>query len=315
MRAASICAFLLVATSASVAAAQAEGPPPAEAKPKKPPYSLPWQLRPAGVGNVVRWDTAVAMYKPKGADESGRTIASFLLAAYKITDDMAPLIRLGVLNDKSPGASGKTGLTNAALGFTWAPKISPNLKLAAFLGVAFPIGAGGGNDPSTDAPAPGRGIYARSAMDNAMFAVNDLTVFPGLDFAYVAGGLTVQAEVTVLQLTRVKGDQVQKDKAKTNFTSGLHVGYFVFPELSFGGELRYQRWLSTPSFVEADEALPDDQQAGVRDCLTFAVGPRMHFKAGENMWIRPGIAYARGLDNPMSDNEYNIIQIDVPVSF
>jgi len=305
------------AVAPAPAAAEGATPEPAaaDAKPKKAPYSLPWQLRPAGVGNVVRWDTAVAMYKPKGADESGHTIASFLLFAYKITEDMAPLLRLGVLNDKSPGDDAKTGLTNAAVGFTWAPKISPDMKFAAFLGVAIPIGAGGGNSPSTNAPTPGRGIYARSAMDNAMFAVNDLTVFPGLDFGYVAGGLPVQAEVTVLQLTRVKGDEVQKDKAKTNFTSGVHIGYFVFPELSFGGELRYQRWLSTPSFVEADEALPDDQQAGVRDCLTFAVGPRMHFKASESMSIHPGIAYARGLDNPMSDNDYNIIQIDVPVSF
>jgi hypothetical protein len=323
MRATPICAFLLSTACASLAAAQPAEAAPADGaahaedapKPKKEPYSLPWQLRPAGVGNVVRWDTAVAMYKPKGQDESGHTIASFLLFAYKITEDMAPLVRLGVLNDKSPGADAKTGLTNAALGFTWAPKISPNMKLAAFLGVAFPIGAGGGNDPSTDAPTPGRGIYARSAMDNAMFAVNDLTVFPGLDLAYVAGGLTVQAEVTVLQLTRVKGDKVQPDKAKTNFTSGLHVGYFVIPQLSLGAELRYQRWLSTPKFVEADEALPSDQQAGLRDTLSFAVGPRLHFKLGEDMALHPGIAYARGLDNPMSDNGYNIIQVDVPMSF
>lgn len=289
--------------------------PEAEAKPKPPPYSLPWQLRPAVVGNVIRSDTAMASYQPPGSDSRGRTIASFLLASYKITDEMAPMVRLGMLSDDAPGDEAKIGLTNAAAGFTYAPKLHANFKLALFLGLAFPIGSGGGNDPSTDAPPPIRGIYARSAMDNAMFAVNDFTVFPGVDVAWVAGGLTVQAEATVLRLMRVKGDEVQKDEAKTNFTSGLHVGYFIVPELSLGGEIRYQRWLSTPAAVEADEAKPDDQQLGIRDCLTFAVGPRVHIKAGDKLWIRPGIAYARGLDNPMKDQEYNIVQLDVPVAF
>lgn len=318
----SILVALLTAASSAAAQPQsastsraAAGPPAPAAKPAKAPYSLPWQLRPAGVGNVVRWDTAVAGYKPKGADAGGHTIASFLLLSYKITDDMAPLVRLGILNDKSPGQPSKTGLTNAAVGFTWAPIISSDLRFAAFLGVAFPIASGGGNNPSTSAPSPYRGIYSRSAMDNAMFAVNDLTVFPGLDLAYVAHGVTVQAEVTVLQLSRVRGAKVQKDSAKTNFTSGLHVGYFIIPQLSLGAEIRYQRWLSTPSFVKADEALPDAQQTGVRDCMSFAVGPRMHFRISDHVRINPGIAYARGIDDPMSRDNYNVVQVDVPVSF
>ena len=41
---------------------------------------------------------------------------------------------------------------------------------------------------------------------------------------------------------------------------------------------------------------------------------------GESTWIRPGIAYARGIDKPMSGatagpTNYNIIQLDVPVAF
>lgn len=312
--------FLPVANAQEPAPAPAPAPEPTPlpevaAKPKPPPYSLPWQLRPAVVGNVVRWDTAMASYEPPGSDSRGRTIASFLLASYKITDEMAPMIRLGVLSDDAPGDSAKVGLTNVAAGFTWAPKLHANLKLALFLGLAFPVASGGGNDPSRDAPPPIRGIYARSAMDNAMFAVNDFTVFPGVDIAWVSDGLTVQAEATLLRLTRVKGDDVQKDKGKTNFTSGLHVGYFLVPELSLGAELRYQRWLSTPAAVEADEAKPDAQQTGIRDTLSFAVGPRLHIKAGDKLWIRPGIAYARGLDNPMKDQEYNIVQVDIPVAF
>jgi hypothetical protein len=51
-----------------------------------------------------------------------------------------------------------------------------------------------------------------------------------------------------------------------------------------------------------------------RETITFAVGPRGHFKFGSR-WIRPGIAYAQGLDAPMSKRKDRIIQIDVPFVF
>ena len=124
--------------------------------------------------------------------------------------------------------------------------------------MTIPVGSGGGDDAKPEkTTANGAGIRARSAMDNAMFAVNDFTVFPGVDFAYVAGGFTAQIEATVLQLTRVKGDKQpamgfpkNEDKSKTNFTMGVHVGYFLAPLLSVGVEWRHQRWLSTPKAVE-----------------------------------------------------------------
>ena len=71
-------------------------------------------------------------------------------------------------------------------------------------------------------------------MDNALFAVNDCTVIPGASVAYVAHRVTVQAEATLLQLTRVRGDKVQAEASKTNCTSGLHVGYFVDKMVSLG---------------------------------------------------------------------------------
>jgi len=33
------------------------------------------------------------------------------------------------------------------------------------------------------------------------------------------------------------------------------------------------------------------------------------------MFIRPGIAYARALDKPLSDASYNVVQVDVPLYF
>ncbi len=288
-------------------------PPPAADKPKPPPYSLPWQLRPAVAASVIRSDTAFAFYENPTNGESGSTIASMLLFSYKVMDELAPMVRVGISSNsppENPTVDSAVSFLNPVIGATYAPKIAPNLKLALFLGLTVPIGSGGGNDPDIDAAAAnGAGIRARSAMDNAMFAVNDFTVFPGVDFAYVDGGFTAQVEATLFQLTRVRGEDVQKDESKTNFTTGLHVGYFVLPILSLGAEIRHQRWLSTPAAVE------NDTTDTLRDTTTFAVGPRLHFKLGEKSWLRPGVAFAMPIDDPMKDAKYKIVQLDVPFAF
>ncbi|MBK7585319.1 MAG: hypothetical protein IPI67_34660 [Myxococcales bacterium] len=305
-----------VTTEAAPKAAPTEAAT-AEAKPKKPPYSLPWQLRPIAPGNVARLDTSIQMYKPKGADSGGNIIATSLLFAYKVTPDFAPLVRLGYVthspSDPPGGASGSAFL-NPVIGGLYGIALSPEMKLGLFLGLALPLGSNGGNSPNAEkSVALAGGMGARRYMDNAMFATNYFTPFPGVGFAYVASNLTIQAEVTVLQLMRVKGDKVNPDKSKTNFTSGLHVGYFVIPELSIGAELNYQRWLSKP------KQPPVEAKNSTADNLSVAIGPRLHLKVGESMWLRPGIAYARFLDKPQGDGDTydsnHIIQIDVPIAF
>ncbi len=289
------------------AAAQDAEPPPAP--PPPPPYSLPWQLRPATVGNVVRSDTAIAMYSPEGADSGGTTVASMVLGSYKVTPEIAPFIRLGVVSNSPPAGEAAAGLLNPVLGGSWSHALGPNLKLALHLCLALPIGSGGGNTPSQATRAAlGAGILSRSAMDNAMFATNYLTVFPGVDFAFVKGGFTAQAEVTILELIRTRGDDVDSDAARTNLTMGLHVGYFVIPMLSVGADLRMQLWLVSDQFLDDGKGANDEN-------VSFAIGPRLHFKLSDTMWIRPGLAYARGIDDPLSASSYNILQVDVPVSF
>jgi hypothetical protein len=286
--------------------AYAEGGVPAPDKPK-PPYSLPFQLRPVVVGNVIRSDTAFAFYKNPAGD-SGTTVVSTLLGSVKVTDQFAPLVRVGVVSNSPPAGDSAVGLMNPVLGGTFAIAPTPELKLGLFLGFTIPIGSGGGEPPAhKNMVANSAGIAARSAMDNAMFAVNDFTVFPGVGLAYVAHGLTAQVEATVLQLTRVKGDDVQPDSSRTNFTTGFHLGYFLIPQLSAAVELRHQRWLSTPERPNV-EGMPE-----LRDTTTFAVGPRVHIKLGKKSWIRPAIAFALPLDNPMKDSEHKIVQLDVPI--
>jgi len=282
-----------------------EAPPPVAAKP--PPYSLAWNLRPVAPGNVVRSDTAVGMFSDAGT--GGSTVASTFLASYKVTPTLAPLLRIAVVhNDPAMGESA-TAVSNPLLGAIWAPPgLSAPFKAGVFAAVAIPLGSGGGNDGDPVMVSTNRSaMAARSNMDNALFAVNDLTPILGADVAYVANGLTVQVEATVLELIRVRGAEKQPDAYKTNFTSGIHAGYFVMPWLSLGAELRYQRYLSTPSFVAAT---PTN-----RDNLSVAAGLRAHFDLGDKRWLRPGIAYARGLDDPMTGAGYSVVQVDVPFAF
>ena len=320
LRILSLLALLAALSLSGRAQAQADAPADAApAPPPPPPYSLPWQLRPVAAANVVRSDTAIAFYENPMSGESGSTVASMLLGSYKVTPDFAPMVRLGVVSASAPsGTMTPAGaidsgfsFINPVIGGTYVFKLSPELKLGAFLGLTIPVGSGGGEMPDIESAFANRaGILARSAMDNAMFAVNYFTVFPGVGLAWVAHGVTLQVEATLLQLFRVRANEmVEPDNSRTNLTLGLHAGYFFIPQLSIGAELRHQRWLSTPVAVEMD---PTDT---LRDNTTVAIGIRGHFKLNDTMWLRPGIAYARGLDDPMDLQKYNILQIDVPFVF
>ncbi len=319
--------------AASVAPAAPAEPDVAPApKPTPPPYSLPWQLRPAAAATVLRSDTAFAFYENPTSKKSGSTVASMLLGSYKLTDAFAPMIRLGIVSNSPPAGAQTTppagstapgkplsagaALINPVVGGTYVFKLSPEFRLAAFLGLTVPVGGGGGDKPNVStAEAVTRGISARSALDNAMFAVNYFTVFPGVDIAYVAHGVTIQAEATLLEMARVRGDKnpANKDSTRTNFTTGLHIGYFFIPQLSAGVELRHQRWLSTPNTIKGGNKLYTESQ--LRDNTTFAFGVRAHAKLSDTIWIRPGVSFALGLDDPLTRQSYKVLQLDVPVQF
>jgi hypothetical protein len=121
---------------------------------------------------------------------------------------------------------------------------------------------------------------------------------------------TLRLEATFFQLQRVRGAGQDPDASKTNLTGGLHVGYFLADVLSIGAELRYQRWINAPSTVNL-------HRPGTSvDLLSLGAGPRLHFELAPGIWIRPGVAYTRGFDPPMtSPANDNVVQLDVPVTF
>jgi len=319
------------APAAPVASAEPAPPPEVEApaKPKPPPYSLPWQLRPVAPGNVVRLDSSYGFYKNPTTDKNGSALVTSLLGSYKIIPDLALIARVGLVSSAPPSApqpapQSATAILNPVLAGLYGVKLSPDFKLGLFLGVTLPVGTGGGNNPDKDKAAaisPLVGMATRSAMDNAMFAVNYFTVFPGVDFAYVHGGLTVQAEATIFKLTKARGPDTSCspgcgapiDHTNTNFTSGLHVGYFIIPMLSLGAEIRHQRWLSTPNAVAKDYLAAGTHST--RDTTTFAIGPRLHFKLSDSIWFRPGVSLSLPIDDPMKKYEYKVVQLDLPLSF
>ncbi len=314
---ASFVAFLL----GSIDARADEYPPTPEPTPAPTPppstYSLPWQLRPVTASTGVRADTSFAKYED-AASRGGLTIASTLTATFKIpgtgpaTAGLAPFLRLAAVNDSPPIGNGGLAIVNPLVGASYAILLGGGVRASAFLGFTIPIGMGGGDSPDGGvANSRAKGVLARAAMDNALFAVNDFTVVPGVDVAYVANGFTVQLEATLLQLTRVRGSALQHEATKTNFTTGLHVGYAPISMLSIGAELRHQRWFNAPFAVD------NDKTDTLVDNTTFAMGPRLHLKVGETMWLRPGIAYSRGLDKPMAAAapNYHIVQVDLPIVF
>ncbi|HTJ41400.1 MAG TPA: hypothetical protein VL463_04865, partial [Kofleriaceae bacterium] len=269
-------------------------------RPPPPPYALPFQLRPAAVADVVRSDTTIASY------QGGTTVASTFLAAARITPSLAPLVRVAVVHDTPTS----TSMSNPLLGLTWAAPLGAPLKLAVLGAVTIPVGSGGGNTPDPmRAAASKAGVPARAGMDNALFAVNDVAAIAGVDLAYVHGSFTVQGEVTLFQLTRVRGGDVQPDTRKTNSTAGLFVGWTAHPRLALGAELRYQRWLSTPAAVAAD------MTGATRDTLTAAIGVRTKIDLGGGRVLKPGLAFAHGLDDPLDKKGYEIVQVDLPFSF
>jgi hypothetical protein len=270
-----------------------------------PPYSLPWLLRPATAGSVVRLDTSVGFFHD-AEGRNGTTLVESVFATYRATPTLVPLVRVSFVRSDPPAGGNGGGFSNGLLGLNYVKSFNGSGRFGLFGAATLPFGAGGGDDPEkADADAMSAAIPVRSAMDNALFAVNYFTVIGGATLAHVSHGGTLQAELTVLQLFRARGAETQ-DETRTNFTAGLHAGRFFGRRVSLGAELRLQRWLT--------DAAPVRNDPEARQSVSVGVGPRFHFKLGRH-WLRPGLAWTHALDAPYSEQGYDVLALDVPVSF
>jgi hypothetical protein len=257
----------------------------------------------------VRSDSVLATHRTDAG--RGTTFVSAIAGSYApaAVPELGLFARAAFTHDEPPGGDEAANvLSHFAFGGTWLLRPAPEWRVTATLLTNVPVGMGGGDSPDpAEAAAQRAAAAARSAMDAALFLVNDWALLAGGDLAFVSGGVTLQLELNVIELVRVRGAEVQSDAAKTNSQIGVHAGWFAVPWLSLGAELRYQRWLTTPSFVSADPT------GALRDNLTMTVGVRVHLQLGATIWLRPGLAYARGLDDPMAAREYHVVQLDVPL--
>ncbi len=305
----SLCAALAACALAFTTAASAQTPAPAVSPAwKKSLYSLPWVMRPAIAPNLIRLDTVYANYAaPNG--NGGGIVVSMLTAGYRPIPSMQTLgfyFRMAFNANMPAAGSSGAGLSNPMLMALWTPEIAPNVRLSVFGALAIPVGMGGGNDPDMNTRNAVRGgIQPRLAMDNALFAMNYLTPVVGLGAVWTHRGLTVQAEATVLQLIRVRGEAKDPDDLRTNFTVGAHVGYRIIPHLTASAEVHYQHWLWTPS------AVPEN----LRGQFTATLGLRANLPVTQAGILRPGVALSLPVGGAMETNNYWALQVDVPFAF
>jgi hypothetical protein len=283
---------------------------PSELEPVVPrpraPYTAPFQLRGVIPKNGFRVDTVLGLYRL--ADSNAQVTVMLVSAQWRVAEPFALQVRWGIDSNQTGNDNSRTGIVNPTLGGLVGVAIGRDLRFAVSVAIGAPVATGGGDAPDPNQVAlQQEGALARSAMDNVAFAVNDLGFPSGLSLAYVRSGVTAQIDVTLIPSVRVKAKNTQPDSSKVNSTHGLFFGYAFTRALSLGLELRYQRFLTTPSAVERDPSL--------RDNLTVAVGPRFSLELSSSAWIRPAITFGRGLVGRTEQQSFQMIQLDVPISF
>lgn len=287
-------------TANAIAQETAKVPAPAS------PYALPFQLRPISPSNSLRFDTAASFHGVDSSNWKGTSDVSIVTANLALTKTTGFGLRLPFVYNAPSGdgaPSSQFQLGNPALTLTHTPFPADSLRFSFFAAGELPVAPGGGTDASAAAKAANASAQlVRLTMDSLLFLPNDAAVAVGTSCAYVADGLTVQADLTMLNTFKVR--DVAGDAARTNGMASLGAGYFLASELSLHGEVLYQHWLTTPAAVAADSSK--------RHSLSALVGARFHHKL-EWGWLRPGLALAQGVDGPV--DKHTEVRLDVSVSF
>ncbi len=308
---------VLCASSASHAQATSAAPTPPQPTPAeaRAGYALPWTMRPAIAPNLLRIESSI------GFRNDGVAAVTLLTGGYAVLPTkLGFYARLGLTNSalSTPNTPATheiaTGaVTNPLLMALFTPELTKGLRLTVFGAATIPVGTGGGNaPPALAASSIATGIPTRSAMDNALFAVNYFTPIVGLGAAFMRWGFTFQVEATVLQLIRVRGENHRSatDEMRTNFTVGASVGYLLHRYVTASAEFHYQHWLSAPNLLNPPMgAAPSVNQA------SFEIGVRGNIPFSRTILARPGISFGMGFNGAMADREYKVVHVDFPITF
>lgn len=271
-------------------------------------YVAPFSLRLMEPGSMLRADGAVAFFD-SGAGNAPSAV-SFLTGQWGATEHLGVFVRLGVSGAGLPddGATG-VAMTSPELGVLVSSRPAPELWVAFSYAMTLPVGDGGGDSPDPRLKnARLGGVLARAALDEAVLSPNDLGITPGIDVAWVEGGLTLQLGAKLEMLLRVRGERDQPETSRIDVVAGAFLGWFLLEELSIGAELRYRHWIRPPHDVR-----DSPEESALVGQASAAIGPRLHLELG-GLRISPGLAYTFGLDAPMAELDYNILLIDLPIS-
>ncbi len=297
-----------VSTPSSAAAAPPPAVSPAPAPTPAPanPYALPFQLRPIVQPTLGRLETAAAWHGVDSTKYAGFNDVGILTVGYAATKSTGFGLRVPFVYNAPDGPGAPASIlqfANPAVVVTHTPFPTEPIRVGFSGAVSIPVGNGKGMAGSAAAKAANTtGMLTRLAMDNLLFLPNDLSFASGVSCAYVAGGLTIQADVTMLNTFKVR--KAPGDNARTNGLMGVGAGYFLTPSVSVGAELLYQHWLTTPAAVAVDDLL--------RSNLSGLVGARYHHKTDWG-WARPGLALAQGLSG--YTDRTTEVRFDLPMIF
>lgn len=288
----------------------------AQPAPEAEEASLPWQLHSLTTASVVEAISGVAVFRdPQGNVDIAETTTLF--ARYRLTDRWAPTLRLAVTANDAPGAAlDGASFANPIAGVRYTRDLH-RWRFAMRAALALPLGTGGGNAPDPRAARTNTASITARPADEAMFAVNDATAIVSADVAYVTHGFTAQAEMTLLQSVRARGDA--SDALRTRGAAGVHLGMFLGTHVSLGADLEYRRWLSHPEMLDTpgDPRIPSAHEQ--RATVTASIGARVHVRVGRTT-LRPGLSYMRGFAGLAPHlmtitKQTSAVAISIPVEF
>jgi hypothetical protein len=142
------------------------------------PYSLPWGLPLTFASTGVRLDNSFA-FSHDATDRNVFTVTSIFGASYRIRPGVAVVAKLAWVDNQPATGDAQTTMANPALGASLALPLGNGFICGGILSVAIPVGMGGGNSPDPNTQAANRaGTYTRSALDQALFTPNYLTLVP-----------------------------------------------------------------------------------------------------------------------------------------
>ncbi len=307
-----VCATALLSHSLAYAQEPPADQPTADTTTSKAPAPSPspivpsWSMRGMSAAHFVRVEDSVGIPSVDGQHDIANV--TMLGAGVKLSPNVGLSAKWGITRYMPDGASDVTAFSNPVVAASFSTDLHPMVRFATSLGLSAPVGSGGGDDPDPAAAAAQKaGAYTRASMDNIYFAVNETAVPLTGDVAFHYRGFTAQLGLALAPLLRSRGQEVLPDPARFAGTAGLSLGYFIVPQLSFLGELRYQRMLSTPEAVAKDPSL--------RDNTSFALGARGYVPLTEKVSFRPGVAWGMGVEGKLAELHYQLMQADLPVVF